>query len=141
MNSRKVFFYTFRTNKFVSEIEMALGQKIYVIDKPAQDFRRLLAEIERSGASSVCGIGMAKTYSRFEAKTFNRVGKNRIEQSAPNDFMLDIPDQAAIKTDSKMTFGPCNYVAFRLGSNFSDKKHYFLHLVAKDIAKLQAVAL
>lgn len=140
MSSGSVFFYTFRTNKFVGEIEGALGQKVYVIDKPAQDFEKLLYAIEQSGAELICGIGMSKRYTRFEEKTFNRVGKSKIDKDSPDEFELGLPKESAINTDSKMTFGPCNYVAFRLKVKFPDKKHYFLHLVAEDIGKLQAVA-
>jgi len=136
----EVFFYTFRTNKYVTELENVLGQEVHIIDKPAQDFGKLLSVIGASGADKVCGIGISKRHTRFEEKTFNRIGKNKIDRSSPEQLSLNVPADSAIKTDTRMTFGPCNYVAFRLKSELPDKKHYFVHLLAKDIGKLQAVA-
>lgn len=135
------FFYTFRTNKHVVELEEVLGLKVYVIDKPAQDFEKLLSAIEQSGADSVCGIGMSKLYTRFEEKSFNRVGNSTIDQNSPGEFNLDVPTNSEVKTDSSMTFGPCNYVAFRLRGELKDKKNYFLHLCPEDMGKLVKVGL
>lgn len=137
----ETFFYTFRTNKFIDEIEDALGQEVYIIDKYAKDFDKLVEAIKSSGADKVVGIGISKRYTRFETRAYNKLGKNEIVKGDPDRLSLNVLNDSYIKKDNRMTFGPCNYVAFRLKNELSaDKKHYFLHIVADDIEKLQAVA-
>jgi len=139
------FFYTFRTNKFVTEIERVLGQKVYVIDRPAKDFAKLLSAIDESGADLVVGIGIVRAKSRWERFCYNQIGKNRISDDAPDRLSLENPSSktpafAGMTIDGKgMTFGFCNYVAFRIASE-TKLRNGFLHLRKEDINKLQAVA-
>ncbi len=148
----KIFFYTFRTNRFVGELEVILGERIFVIEKPAQDFAKLKSAIERSGAELVVGIGMVKGESRWESSCYNRIGNNVINSDFPERLSLDcfrskIPaflfrhtgyagqaarmteDVVSIPVGEGMTFGFCNYVAFRVRAELDAKlKNGFLHL-------------
>jgi hypothetical protein len=136
----EVFFYTFRTNKLVTEIEETLGHKLYVIDKPAQDFNELFSAIESSGTEAIFGVGMSRGISRFESKAFNVYGKGLADKASDlKSIALSVPAQTSgIVVASGMTAGPCNYIAFKLAIHFPDKKNYFLHLKKEDIKKLQA---
>lgn len=135
-----VFFYTFRTNKFVGEIERVLGQEIYIVDKYAKDFDDLVDAINFSGAVMVVGIGISKRYTRFETRAYNRLGRYEILKGGPDKLSLSVPKGSSMKKDTKMTFGPCNYVAYRLSVTLTDNKHYFIHIKSDDIEKLQAEA-
>lgn len=155
----RICFYTFRTNKFVSELEGLFGEKIFVIEKPAKDFAKLKAAILESGAEQVVGVGMVKGESRWEKFCYNRIGKNVINSDSPERLSLArlvraIPDGArkmgysgraginsslnsslyGISVGEGMSFGFCNYVAFRIKTELSSKlKSGFLHLNAKDL--------
>lgn len=140
----KVFYYSFRTNKFVSEIEKVTGQGVYIIDKPAQDFEQLVQAINSSVPDVIFGIGMNKRMSRFESEAFNKSGIGKVDKASYLiSIGLDTPnrkDRAGFKVMSRMTAGPCNYIAFKLADRFPDKRSYFLHLKSDDIYKLQALA-
>jgi chromosome condensin MukBEF complex kleisin-like MukF subunit len=136
----QTFFYTFRTNKFIDEIEDALGQEVYIIDKYSKDFAKLVEGIKLSGASNLCGIGISKYYTRFEEYTFNKIGKNKIVIDGLEKIKLSIPESKVFNTDTRMTFGPCNYVVYRLGTE-TDLENYFLHIMPKDLSKLKTLEL
>lgn len=138
MSLANIFFYTFRTNKFIGEIEEALGREVYVIDRYSKDFEKFLEAVRGSGAEVICGIGISRYYTRFEEVAFNKIGKNEIVKSGPSIVKLNIPKSGNIKTDSKMTFGPCNYVAYRLSLD-EGLKNYFLHIRPRDVAKLKTI--
>ncbi len=135
-----VFFYTFRTNRFVGDIEDVLGERVYVIDRYAKDFDMLMLAISKSGAEAVCGIGISRWYTRFEEMAFNKLGKNRIVKDGEEEVKLSIPKGFGIKSDSRMTFGPCNYVAYRISTE-SKLKNFFLHLKPDDIDLLRELSL
>lgn len=136
----KVFFYTFRTNKFVGEIERVLGQEVYIVDKYAKDFDKLVDAINASGAVKVVGIGISKRYTRFETTAYNKLGRHEIVKGGPDQLSLSTPTDSYIGQDNRMTFGPCNYVAYRLAVALAGKKHCFMHIKPDDIEKLQAEA-
>ncbi len=135
-----VFFYTFRTNKFTQDIESILGQEVYVIDRYAKDFDKLVDVIDLSGNESVCGIGISlKGRSRFEKKAFNKIGKNKISLSGPEEVILSTPRESLINWSSGMTFGPCNYVAYRLAIAKIKKSNYFIHIRPDSFEDLKRV--
>jgi hypothetical protein len=137
----KIFFYTFRTNKFVAELENSLNQKMYVADKPAKDFSKLKAEIEVSGARYVVGIGMTKGTSRFEEEAHNRFGANIIDiKNSSTKLKLSVPGGLGFDSGKGMTFGFCNYVAFRLSNELKGIDNSFIHLNPDDIRKVQTLA-
>ncbi len=141
-----IFYYTFRTNKDVEEIEGNLGQKIFIVSKPAQDFSALVSTIAQSGASKIVGIAMIKgDKSRFEIKTFNKIGTNKAVKGSSYDFYkLNVPDsfyESGFVAEDGMSPSFCNYVCFKLADSMSDCKHYFIHLNQKDIKKLTQIVL
>lgn len=153
----RTFFYTFRTNRFVGELEEVLDRKVFVLDKYSKDFGKLLEAIKLSGAGSACGIGMIKRgESRFEEFAFNKIGRFKIDLDAPERIKLTPSLVNLLKFSREngklrstgslrgsfvesgvgMTFGPCNYVAFRISLE-TGLKNSFLHLNPKDINKLK----
>jgi hypothetical protein len=144
MSSPDTFFYTFRTNKFVEDIEAATMQKLYIIDKPAKDFDKLVETIKQSGKTSICGVAISKWMTRFEEESFNKSGNGKaLKDCSVESTKLSLPvnlDQLGIRIEKRMTAGPCNYVAFRLAVQFPEMQSYFLHVRPKDINKLQALA-
>ncbi len=136
----QIFFYTFRTNRFIDEIEDVLGKEVYVIDKYSKDFAKFIEAIKLSGASKVCGIGISRYYTRFEEFTFNKIGKNKIVKDGPEKIKLSIPESKVFNNDARMTFGPCNYVVYRLGTE-TNLENYFLHIRPKDLSKLKTLEL
>lgn len=130
----------------MGELEDLFGEKIFVIEKPAQDFARLKAAIEKSGAEYVVGIGMVKSESRWEKLCYNRIGRNVINPEFAEKLSLaslgsKIPafagmteGVAGIPTGEGMSFGFCNYVAFRIRTEMGTKlKRGFLHLNVGDL--------
>lgn len=136
MSSGSIFFYTFRTNKFVTDIEEALGQKVYVIDRYSKDFDQLKEAVKLSDASVVCGIGISRYYTRFEKFAFNRIGNHEIVKGGPERIKLSILQSNDIESDSRMTFGPCNYVAYRLSVETNSNQH-FLHIRPQRLGDLR----
>ena len=122
------FFYTFRTNRFVDQIEEVLGQEVFVIEKPSKDFARLQSEIKKSGANHVVGLAIIeKGKSRFELETYNRIGVGRAVKSL---------EKTGIPSSKGMSYGFCNYVAFRLAASLPKLERSFIHLKKEDICKL-----
>lgn len=136
----QVFFYTFRTNRFIGEIEKAIGQEVYIVDKYVKGFDQLVESIRLSQATRVVGIGISKRYTRFETTAYNRLGRHEMLKGGPDKLGLNVPNDSSMEKDTKMTFGPCNYVAYRLSVTLTDNKHYFIHIKSDDIEKLQAEA-
>lgn len=140
--AHNIFFYTFRTNKFVSELEDVLDQKVYIVERPAKDFAKLKSAIEESGVESVVGIGMVKGSTRWESICYNRIGKSEINSGDPESLGLKclsskIPAFAGMtKVGKGMTFGFCNYVAYRISNEVKGVENSFLHLNPDDVHKL-----
>lgn len=136
--SSNTFFYTFRTNSLKKEMEEVLGQNIYVLDRPAKDFDGLLEAVKSSGAEYVLGIALTKGRSRFEEVAFNRIGKGRVEKDSDTKEVHLYVSHAGVRSGRGMTYGFCNYAAFKVAVNL-DQKSGFLHLNAKDISRLKSM--
>jgi hypothetical protein len=135
------FFYTFRTNRFVDQIEEVLGQEVFVIEKPSKDFARLQSEIKKSGANHVVGLAIIeKGKSRFELETYNRIGVGRaVKSSDLEKVSLNVRsglEKTGIPSSKGMSYGFCNYVAFRLAASLPKLERSFIHLKKEDICKL-----
>lgn len=132
----KVIVYTFRTYKYIDQLEVVYGRKPFILGELKRDLLLLCTRLSREKPKIVFGIASTRGNSMIETVTVNNIHDHKINPDGEEIYELFVPSPTVFDLSSCTTRTFCNYSMYKIAEHIKinnlDTKFIFVHLNQND---------